>query len=517
MVPSPSLRRRYWREAVLVLVVCLPGLVLLPPGVVWLYQQGWLLEWSAGGLLAGGVAFWLRRAIARSVRDDSEKLAALASPPSPGWGERDLAAWGLVEAKAAGTPALSPSPTLWEDAMVLMRETVDLVAAHYHPGVERARYRLTLPEALLLTERVSRDLRAACLRHVPASQHVQIATLLKARDLYDAHGETVKTLYSVARAARTATSVVTNPVSAVLREAGGLLAGRLVDDLTLRLQGQVTQMLIRETGRAAIDLYSGRLRLSDAEVRQRAEDEALAATPDLTHPVRVVLTGQVSAGKSTLLNALAETVQRRTGVSPSREGTGTLRLDRPGKPRLVMVDLPGLGFDGRGETALAAEAGRADLILWVVSAIEPARAADLAALATLRQGQAGTVPPIRLVLTHVDHLRPRREWAPPYGEDGDSRPKARAIAEARTTIAAAFGLSEAQSLPVAVVPEGADWNIGALWDLIASSQPAARHHQLDRLNRDAGRVSVRRTLRQTADGAGWLWRTVRGKAEKDPL
>lgn len=516
MSSVPSLRRRYWREAVLLILMAVPGLALLPPGLMWLYQQGWLWLWALGVLAAGAGAFAVRLAIRRRAAADAAELAAQASPATLGWGPQEQAAWAVVEAQALAAAPLQPSKDLWDDALVLMRGTVDAVAAHYYPGEKDARYRLTLPELLLLAERVAQDLRRAGLRHIPAVQHVRVSTLLKAWDLYDAHGDTVKTVWTAVQTTRRATALVSNPLAAVLRETGEALMGSLTGDLAARMQGQLTQMLVRETGRAAIDLYAGRLRLSAADLRALAEADAAGAATDLAHPVRVVLTGQVSAGKSSLLNALAQTVQRRTGVSPSRDGTGVLHLDQPERPRLVLADLPGLGHDGRGETALAAEAARADLILWVVAASDPGRAADREALEALRrQAEAAGVPlpPVRLVLTHVDLLSPRREWAPPYVLDGsDPRPKAQAIAQALTAAAQDLGLPESGEA-VAVCTAGEVWNVDALWQQIAAARDAARQHQLDRLNRQAGAFSVSETARQVKDGAKAVWRALWGKEE----
>lgn len=516
MPSSPSLLRRYRRELLLLVLAALPFVLLLPPGLLWLYQQGWTWIWALTGAVCGAAAFMVRRSILRRAAEEVAAQAAQASPASIGWGPKEQAAWAVVEAQALAAAPLQPSKDLWADVLALLRGTVDAVAAHYHPGDAYARYRLTLPELLLLTERVAQDLRRAGLRYIPLAQHVRVSDLLTVRDLYDTHGGTVKTLWTVGKTSGRVVSAVSNPAAALLREVGGILMDKAGDAVSLRLQGQLTQMLVREAGRAAIDLYAGRLRLSEEEIRLLAADEAAGAATDLAHPVRVVLTGQVSAGKSSLLNALAQTVQRRTGISPSREGVGVLRLDQPDRPQLVVADLPGLGHDGRGETALEAEAARADLILWVVSASDPGRAADRAALDTLRTQTAAAgvpLPPVRLVLTHVDLLSPRRDWAPPYALDGsDPRPKAQAITQALTAAAQDLGLPPG-SAGVAVCAAGEPWNIDVLWHEITVMQTAARHHQLDRLNRQAGAFSPAGTVRQVTEGAKAVWRTLWGKTE----
>ena len=101
-----------------------------------------------------------------------------------------------------------------------------------------------------------------------------------------------------------------------------------------RLRARVTQEFVLEVGRAAIDLYSGRLALSEEELRLAHErDEAPAAVEPIA-PVRIVLVGQVNAGKSSLVNALAqETLRGRAtadhrarGGIPARTGRTSGRL-----------------------------------------------------------------------------------------------------------------------------------------------------------------------------------------------
>ena len=115
--------------------------------------------------------------------------------------------------------------------------------------------------------------------------------------------------------------------------------------LSYRLRAYATRLLILEIGRASIDLYSGRLALSDEDLRAARESD-MAATADAVVPIRIVLIGQVNAGKSSLLNALAR------------------------------VDLPGLDESTDTAAELLVQAERADLIMWVASATQPARGPD---------------------------------------------------------------------------------------------------------------------------------------------
>src|SRR5262245_48795263 len=84
----------------------------------------------------------------------------------------------------------------------------------------------------------------------------------------------------------------------------------------------------------------------------------------------------------------------------------------------LLVDMPGFDESPKTATDLQAEAERADLIIWVASAMQPARGPDRKGLDALRAwatAQLARRPPfILLTLTRVDELRPAAEWEPPY-------------------------------------------------------------------------------------------------------
>src|SRR5207248_2248572 len=109
------------------------------------------------------------------------------------------------------------------------------------------------------------------------------------------------------------------------------------------------------------------------EVRAARElDVAEPAEP--VAPVRIVLIGQTNAGKSSLLNALAQETRCAVGPLPTTARTVEYQLELEGRPVVSLVDMPGLGECTAQE--LLTQAGRADLILWVASATQPARGPD---------------------------------------------------------------------------------------------------------------------------------------------
>jgi hypothetical protein len=61
-----------------------------------------------------------------------------------------------------------------------------------------------------------------------------------------------------------------------------------------------------------------------------------AATVDPVMPVRILLAGQVSAGKSSLLNALAQEVRGAVGPVPTTSNASEFLLDQDGWPSVML-------------------------------------------------------------------------------------------------------------------------------------------------------------------------------------
>ncbi len=72
---------------------------------------------------------------------------------------------------------------------------------------------------------------------------------------------------------------------------------------------KLTDAYVLEIGRAAIDLYGGRLRVSSGVLSDYVSDRSAAdqAVLDKTRaePLRILVAGQTGVGKSSLVNALA--------------------------------------------------------------------------------------------------------------------------------------------------------------------------------------------------------------------
>src|SRR5262249_25155745 len=148
---------------------------------------------------------------------------------------------------------------------------------------------------------------------------------------------------------------------------------------------------------------------------------------------------------SSLLNALAQEIRGAVGPLPTTEGAAEYLLDQEGRPAVSLVDTRGFDHSAGGGLDLVAQAERADLIMWVASAIQPAREPHRRQLDAIRTWANEQLmrrsPPIRLALTHVDQLRPAAEWSPPYNIEAPASGKAGALRAAIDATSRALDLA----------------------------------------------------------------------------
>ena len=506
-----GLVKRYWPEAILAAALALPWISLIGLGLVWLWQQNALLPWTIGAAVLGLAAIPLLPARGRETPAAAKEAVAAMVPDAPDWDRNAKTALEAVR-----TIAETATPLTFDDldqALNLGQRTIEAVAAVYHPDRPHAWAHFTLPEALLLTEHLAATLRRETLRSFPGARVFRLDHVLRIREGHHRYGSAVRWVTRVGWRVTRIGRVVLSPASALAAEAKALVLDRTSTLLSERARRHATRLLVIELGRTAIELYSGRLVLSATELSDAAAAEAVGATEASDDaPLRVMLAGAINAGKSSTLNALAGEIRGEVSPLPGRNDVVEHIVRQDGKPVLVLVDPPGIGPDAARNARLETLAHRADMVLWVISATQPARQSDVAALRALRSSFAAELdrrpPPILVVLTHIDQLRPAAEWNPPYNVVTPRGRKETMIAEALREVARELDMPEDAVVPVALAPGRDTYNIDMLWGSIAQRLAESRSRQLERIRAGRSGLSLREVAGQLSGSVRLITRMV---------
>jgi predicted GTPase len=323
--------------------------------------------------------------------------------------------------------------------------------------------------------------------NVPLGDRLTVAQLLA---LYSWRGliEVTEKAYDVWRAVR-----LLNPVTAATSELRERLSKKMLEWGRDHLARQLARTYVEEVGRAAIDLYGGRLKVRPGQLTGHITDSSqrdLALSRQrLAEPLRILVAGQVSVGKSSLVNALGQEAKAAVDALPATTEFTPYEFKRDGLPTALLIDSPGLGIVKEQQDKFIERAAECDLVLWVCAANRPDREIDRACLHALRQHFADRPnrrrPPTLLILSHIDRLRPFQEWQPPYDLTDASTPKAASIRAAVEAAGADLGFPSIDIVPVCL-EAASRYNIDTLWAKIAELLPEAQRAQLVRTLRDAG-------------------------------
>ena len=501
----------YLRSAMIVLALVLPALSLIPLGSLWLWERGYLLYWIFAALILSLISYVTQRWLV----GDMEPVAGSGAEPATGAVSsegrsfetpQEARAWQAVE-QVANTA--DPAKLVTRDAFLdLGLQTIEAVARAMHPQDENPLWRFTVPEALALVERISREMRPLVIDNVPLGERLTVGQVIKIYRFRTAI-DVAEQAYDLWRVVRTL-----NPVTAATSEARERLTKRLYTGLKDELASRLTKGYVREVGRAAIDLYGGRLRVSDEDLDKHVSRETVRdmAARKAAEPIRILIAGQVGAGKSSLINALLKKPDAAVDSLPVTQDFTAYIMTRQPPPDLLFIDSPA----ATGKPIIdriATEALSADLIIWVMNANRADREMDRVALGAIRTAFAAKPdrrqPPILAVATHVDQLKPARDWAPPYDLGDTTIAKVKSIRELSELVAAEIGLPVEFVVPVGLDPQKAKFNVEGVWAKLEQFLPdATQANLLRRLRRVSSNWSVGKLWSQTKG----IVRTARNKS-----
>lgn len=466
--------------ASILILSALPWLLLVFAGFQWLWQEQWLFGWL-GIMISGSILSWL------AARNFSAKLMrppvpdSLRAEPVQNWSQTQKKAWDSIESICERVEDEKPELDNWAAYMDLFKETVETVAVRFYPDQDQPFLEMRVPDFLRIVELLSQDLRVLTTEHIPGSHIVTINDVMKGRKMVSR----LKKMYNWYRFA----SFAVMPVNALVNEIRNRITGDTVSLVYKEMKLYLTCACVRKAGFYAIRLYSGELDFDSEQMgfyvsARSGKDKLQIEKQDrqvAREPLRVVVIGQTNSGKSSLINRLFGEVRTAVDVVPTTTQVQPFVLEKDGLPEAIILDTGGYeDSTGQGGSLQVVEQAldTADLIILVCIANQPARDADKKLLRSIRvrfRLNNRDCPECIVALSHIDRLRPFREWSPPYCLDPAQGEKSQLIVAAMESVAKDLGLGIEQVVPLNL-QDG--YNVEeALVPTILRHLPEAQRHQ----------------------------------------
>ncbi|UWR21746.1 GTPase family protein [Sulfitobacter sp. S190] len=477
-----------WDRLLPVLAIVLPLVFSCVFGFIWLVERDLLIPFIGISIGFGAcvalsrltVGWWRRR---QAPQSDNAPPTRIRARVDPDWTATERKVFedtrGFIEEATA-------APVPWPDMQPLALEVIRRVArASGRKGKDVLDF--SGPEALLLVARVSDRLRSDLRDRMPFADSISIGTLYW---LWQ-HREQVRRVQRHGMQAWRVFRLVKSLPVAILREIEGVIAEGHASFVSNEGVAVVQTLILEEVAVAAVDLYSGRLRFSDAELLQMrqaagAEDRGRLATPDA--PLRLAVAGQISSGKSSLINAVLNTEVAETDILPTTDKPQTYETSLDGLP-VVLLDMPGLDGSARVAQAVQDELLRADMILWTVRANRPAREIDRAAIDALRAFFAAhperRMPPLVVVIPFIDALL--EGW--PFAENFLTDHAMQKVHDIVVAVSNDIGVDGELTLPVVLTSP--EWNVERLRARIVGRSADALMAQRNRLRHTSAKSTIR--------------------------
>lgn len=464
------------RRELTIFILALVGLLvpyigLMIAGSYLLWQNG--LFWLYGGITAAlTVAFYHILSRLHHRRQKEIEFLDFYTPES--WPPREKQAWARVQAVMDAVMRGEYTVNKLDDFRPIFLRLLRDVAEYYHPGKSDAYLDAPLPHIMKVLEEALRDVRKVTNEYVPASHILTLRDYFQLKKGYD-FLQRVNLVYRVVMMA-------VSPMGTLWREVRRYATRGVIDVSADEGKRRLIAYAVSRVGFYLIELYSGRVIIDEEEYirfkrtaaqKELRQTEMVSELPE-AEPARIVIVGQMKAGKSSLVNALRGAWSAETDVLLCTSNAQSFLLTpMPGQddPRatlpgpVILVDTPGYD-DNSGEAAvrnMRREIEQADMLVLVCSARSAARQADRQFLRAFRQffQQAPNrmAPPVIVVASCIDEVRPWHEWQPPYSWQGDIpenrlTPKEREIRKLLQAIKRDLELSDQDLvIPVCTHPE----------------------------------------------------------------
>lgn len=498
----------------LVAFLCLvPYVILMGMGCWALYERG-LFTWFAIAATAISLFGWNLDRIFRvkKLKPIDATIDSLGAKGEAGARE----AIDKIALRVESKPPAFDDSEAWKRLAI---EVFDTVALKFGRTSAKPALEITVPDAMLIGERVLHDLRLATKAQVPGShvltirQLEQLTMLWKNTSEFTSASSPWRLGYRIIR-------FVMNPVSGVFKEANDNLLGDLSVTAFEEAKRWAIGYSVRRVGEYAIQLYSGQLAIHEGKFQEfqspvsSADHQKAARIETLqdNEPLRIMVLGQAKAGKSSLVNAIFGEVRAATDSLPCTTSITPYVLERDGLPKAILFDTEGFGGkeDRRAVSRLDRELVQCDLIIMVCSAVTAARSPDLQLLSDLRERFASnklrSLPPVVVAVTHIDQLRPFAEWNPPYDLRDENSTKARNIAAVIATLETELTVPSERIVPICLRQESNQNVMESLIPVLLFLLPEADRAKLLRLLREYHASEYWSQLRSQAYQTGLLLR-----------
>jgi len=429
----------------------LPIALLFLSGLAWLIEHELLLAWF---MISGFLSILVFPVIKQFKPKQLSQVPTDTSPLNT-WSETGHLAWKEVQKLGERVQHEEAYIESLENLWNLLQEVMETVADQFYPDSDNSIMEVPIPYLLKVVELMVIDLRGSFTEHLPGSHILTINDFLRGKRLASL-GKELYDLYRVV-------SFGVNIPSALVREFRDLVSGKLVTASSHELKAWLIKSYIEKIGFYSIELYSGSIILDEKDFEEYSSKAAEKAIGHVQkrdqalqkEPLRILVLGQVNSGKSSLINALFGEMKALVDVVPQTSQIEPYLLEREGIERAIIFDTAGyqsVDHPFKPLKQAKEEIIKTDLILLCCSSITAARLADRQMLEDLRQfykeNKKMEVPPVIVVLTQIDRLRPIREWEPPYNVAHPTRTKEKLIRSSMEAVSQDLKIELSQIVPV---------------------------------------------------------------------
>jgi len=416
IINSLNLMSRLSNHFILLLVsaIVIPFLLLCILGIWFIYTKGYIPHFVGFLAFLSLIFFLLHLLIKISKKGKSKKVLEdeITIETSPQWSKRENDIWKKLEELV---DKKFENDIEWGELQVHSLEIISKTADHYHPDNSEKELAVSISELLLGAEEVIRRYRGYIKEYIPFEDKVKLSFLKQGYDHKDKQG-IIKNIYNIYRVYR-----MSNPVEGIASEIKSKLTAPIFDSVSTALQNKLKRALLKDVASVSIDLYRGHFKIKDNELPE-SKGNNYDKTQQAPHIelLRISIVGQVSSGKSSLINALTDNMIAEISILPSTDGLEIHTCKVDSVDTIKLVDLPGLNGDLETEDLIVKEMINSDIVLWVIKANQSARKLDMQIRDKFEEfyqnpkNMGKKKPSILMLLNQVDMLQPVSEWSPPY-------------------------------------------------------------------------------------------------------